>query len=221
MEAASERMRAVKAVKVTLGVSIALALAVVAVTLTHSPPRVVRASSVGQSEVGATTSDEETCQANEVLPAGVSAIRVWLLAYYGAPVRVTASSGSRVLAEGRRAGDWTGGSVTVPITPLKRTASQVKLCVAVGPNSEPIFVLGREAAAREAAVAPGEGRLRGRVGVEYLAAGQGSWWSRILPVARRMGLGHALSGTWVVLLIAALVGAVGLLAVRLTLRDLP
>jgi hypothetical protein len=221
LEAASERMRAVKAVKVTLGVSIALTLAVVAVALTRAPARVVRASSVGHSEVGATVSDEETCQANEVLPAGVSAIRVWLLAFYGSRVRVTASSGSQVLAEGTRAGDWTGGSVTVPVTPLKRTASQVTLCIAVGPNSQPIFTFGREAPAREAAVATGEGRLGGRMGVEYLAGGQGSWWSRILPVARRMGLGHALSGAWVVLLIAALVGAAGLLAVRITLRELP
>jgi hypothetical protein len=97
----------------------------------------------------------------------------------------------------------------------------VTLCVAVGPNSEPIFIFGREAPQREAAVATGEGRLRGRMGVEYLTAGRRSWWSRILPVARHMGLGHALSGTWVVLLIAALVGAVGLLAMRLTLRELP
>jgi hypothetical protein len=221
LEAANERMRAVKAVKVALGVSIALMLAVVAVTLTRAPPRVVRASSVGHFELGATISDEETCQANEVLPAGVSAIRVWLLAYYGARVRVTASSGSQVLAAGRRGGEWTGGSVTVPITPRKRTVSHVKLCVTVGPNSEPIFLFGGATPAREAAVATGEGHLRGRVGVEYLTAGQGSWWSRILPVARRMGLGHALSGTWVVLLIAALVGAAGLLAVRLTLREMP
>jgi hypothetical protein len=171
--------------------------------------------------LGSTISEEETCQGNEVLPAGVSAIRVSLLAYYGATVRVTASSGPRVLAEGGRGGEWTGGSVTVPITPLKRTVSHVTLCIAVGLNSEPIFLLGDETPAREAAVATGEGRLGGRVGVEYLAAGRGSWWSRILPVARRMGLGHALSGTWVVLLIAALVGAVGLLAVRLTLRELP
>jgi hypothetical protein len=214
-------MRAVKAVKVTLGVSIALTLAIVAVTLTRSPPRVVRASSVGRGELGSTISEEETCQGNEVLPAGVSAIRVSLLAYYGARVRVTASSGPRVLAEGRRGGEWTGGSVTVPITPLKRTASHVTLCIAVGPNSEPIFLLGHGTPAREAAVATGEGPVGGRVGVEYLATGRGSWWSRILPVARHMGLGHALSGTWVVLLIAALVGAVGLLAVRLTLRELP
>jgi hypothetical protein len=102
-------MRAVKAVKVTLCVSIVLMLAVVAITLTRSPSRVVRTTSVGESQLGATSSNEETCQANEVLPAGVTAIRVWLLAYYGARVRVTAFSGSRVLAEGRRRGDWTGG----------------------------------------------------------------------------------------------------------------
>ena len=54
---------------------------------------------------------------------------------------------------------------------------------------------------------------------EYLAAGNRSWWSRILEVARHMGLGHALTGTWVVGLIAALMVAVGGLAIRVALRE--
>ena len=48
------------------------------------------------------------------------------------------------------------------------------------------------------------------MGIEYLAAGQGSWWSRLVAVSRRLGLGHALTGTWVALLvlIAAHIGMV-------------
>jgi hypothetical protein len=63
-------------------------------------------------------------------------------------------------------------------------------------------------------------RLPGRIDIEYLGSGQGSWWSRLLPVARHMGLGRAFSGTWIVLLVAAMVAAVGALAGRLVLREL-
>ena len=213
-------MRAAKAVKVTLGVSTLVMVAVVALTLSRSPPRVVRA--VGRAELilSSTTNSGETCQPDEVLPAGVSALRITVAAYFGARLRVTAYSGSRVLEEGTRGGEWTGTSVTVPVKPLSHTAKHVKLCVHVGPNSEPIFFAGSTALAQEAAVT-GEGApLAGRLGVEDLAAGQGSWWSRALSVARHMGIGHALSGTWVVLLIAALVAAAGALALTLTLREL-
>lgn len=63
--------------------------------------------------------------------------------------------------------------------------------------------------------------LGGRVGVEYLAAGRGSWWSRLSSVAAHLGLGRAYSGAWIALLVAALMAAVGVLAVRLTARELP
>lgn len=220
MDATGERMRAAKAVKVTLGVSILVMAGVLALTLSRAPPRVVRA--VGRAELilASTTKAGETCQPDEVLPAGVSALRITVAGYYGATLRATVYQGSRIVTEGSRGGDWTGTSVTVPVKPLSYTATHVKLCVHVGPNSEPIFFAGSTALAQEAALT-GEGApLAGRLGVEDLAAGQGSWWSRALSVARRMGLGHALSGTWVVLLIAALVAAVGVLAVTLTLREL-
>jgi Predicted membrane protein (DUF2142) len=206
-------------VKVTLGVGVALLLALGALTLTRAPPRVVRVGTTTNTQLASTTGDVTVCQANEALPAGASAIRLSLAAYYGSQVRMRASSGSRVLTEGSRGPDWTSRSVTVPVTPLEHGASQVTLCIALGPNSEPIQFWGIDTPAREAAVTGAGQRFGGRVGVEYLAAGQGSWWSRILPVARHMGIGHALSGTWVALLIAALVAAAGLLAIRLALRE--
>jgi hypothetical protein len=221
LEAASERVRALRIVKTTLGVGVAVLIAVVAVTLTNSPPRVVAAGPTPTTSLGSIRNDVENCQSHEALPAGVSAIRISLGAYYGARVKVTVASGSRILTEGTRGPDWTGTSVTVPVTPLDHATSDVTLCVAVGPNSESIFYLGNETSEQDATVALGLGALSGRLTVEYLAAGRGSWWTRILSVARHMGLGHALSGTWVVLLIAALMAAVGLLAVRVTLRELP
>jgi hypothetical protein len=207
-------------VKVTLGAGIAIIVALGALTLSHSPPLVVRVGTRALDIRPLAVTDVKICQGNEVLPAGVSAIRLALGAYFGSKVRVEASVGGKVLTRGTRGPGWTGNSVTVPVAPLKRSASPVKLCFEAAPNSELVYVVGTEASKREAAVWRGQS-LGGRVGVEYLASGQGSWWSRVLAVARRMGLGHALTGTWVVLLVAALVASVGLLAVRLVLRELP
>jgi hypothetical protein len=228
-----------RSVTVTLAVGIALLVVVGVVTLTRAPPRVVRAVAqalVGRGEhrkLGLTASEIAICQANEVLPAGVSGIRLSMRAFYGAPVQVVAYSGSRVLAEGRRGADWTAQSVTVPVAPLARASAHVKLCFAIGPNSEPVAILGVPASERETAVALTSRKIRpaaaaiegvplgGRVGVEYLAAGRGSWWSRLSSVAGHMGLGRAYSGAWIALLVAALMATVGVLAVRLTARELP
>jgi hypothetical protein len=220
LEAPSERIRAFRYVTVTIAVGVVLLLAVCAVVLTRSPPRVVRPGQQANAELGAIATSGHVCQAGEVLPSGVSAIRVSLQAYYGARVQLVVFSGSQVVAEGRRGPEWTGSSVTVPVKPLNYTIAPATVCVQVGPNSEPIFFLGHETPAKAAAVTNNDASLSGRLSLEYLASGEGSWWSRILAVARHMGLGHALTGTWVVLLIAALMAAIGLLAVRLTWREL-
>ncbi len=214
-------MRAARDVKVTLGVGIALVIAVAAITLTHVPPRVVSVGTKARVLEGTIIGDAEVCQINEVLPAGVSAIRLGIGAYFGSRVRLRAFSGSRLLTEGTVGPTWTGTSVTVPVTPLSRPVSHARLCMEIGPNSELIFFRGARAAGGESAYYGAGALLEGRVAVEYLAAGHGSWWSRVLAVARHMGVGHALSGTWVVLLIAALVAAVGILAIGLVLRELP
>jgi hypothetical protein len=81
-------------------------------------------------------------------------------------------------------------------------------------------VFGSPAPPQDAITLATGGKLAGRMNVEYLSAGPGSWRSRVLTVARHMGLGRVFSGTWIVLLIAAMVAAVGVLAIRLTLREL-
>jgi hypothetical protein len=219
LEAVTKSSKAVRDVKITLGVGIVILAVIAAVTLTHAPPRVARVGAAAPARLAATIGDTEGCQANELLPSGVSAIRLAFVAYYGARVRVTVSSGSRILTEGRRGPEWTGTSVTVPVTPLTNQASHVQLCFAIGPNSEPIFLLGSPTPLREAAALSPGGPLPGKVGVEYLTAGDGSWWSRILPVARHIAIGHDLSGTWMAWIVVALVAVIGLLALRLVLRE--
>jgi hypothetical protein len=230
--------RKARSVSIALVAGIALLAVVGAITLTRSPPRVARVGEPGGDAVTRTLArgaiDFAVCQPGEALPAGVSGIRLALWAFYGANVHVRVYKGSRVLTEGSRGADWTSDSVTVPVEPLERSSSGVTLCFGIGPNSQPISVLGVAAPPTSAAsvdtvsdepdpsVVLGEHELvPGRVGVEYLAAGTGSWWSRILTVARHMGLGRSYAGTWIALLVAALMAAVGVLAIRLTWRELP
>ncbi len=204
----------------TLGVGVVLLIAVCSYALTRTPPRVLRAGPRATGYLTAFAGDAAACQTGETLPAGATALRLSIVAYVGARIQVAVYSGAHAIAKGSRNPDWSGTSVTVPVTPLRHSASGVVVCFNISPNSEALFLLGREVPASEALIAPDGGKLSGRLDIEYLGAGQGSWWSRILPVARHMGLGRAFSGTWIVLLIAAMVAAVGILAGGLALREL-
>jgi hypothetical protein len=224
-------------VKVALAVGLALLAAVVAVTLTRSPPRVLRVGvptgDAGDAGLAGGPGRVAVCQPDETLPAGTSGIRLATWAFYGAKIHVRVYSGSRVLTEGSRGPDWTSDSVTVPVKPLQRSVSGVELCFGIGPTTQPVTLLGIHTTTGQAASARGRSEptlaaatstnavLKGRVGVEYLGAGHGSWWSRVSSVAKRMGLGRAYSGAWIALLVAALMAAAGVLAIGLTLRELP
>lgn len=212
--------RAARDVSVTLGLGVLLLLAVGGVILTRSPSKLVRINTRQTVLGGTTINDAEVCQANEVLPAGVSAMRLGVGSYFGAKIRLRALSDSLVLTEGGIGPTWTGTSVTVPVKPIVRATAHVTICINVAPNSELIFFRGEPASAGESASYDTGALLGGRLAIEYLAPSQRSWWSRIMEVARRMGLGHALSGTWVAVLVALLVAAVAALAVGLSLREL-
>jgi hypothetical protein len=213
-------MSAARVVKVTLGLGAAILIAVCAYALTRSPPRVIRAGPKATGYLGGSDGDAAACQTGEALPAGVSAIRLSIGAYVGARIQVSVFSGSKAITQGSRSPNWTGTSVTVPVVPLRDGASNVTVCFNIAPNNEAVFLLGREVPASEALVLSTGARLAGRLDIEYLGAGQGSWWSRVLSVARHMGLGRAFSGTWIALLIAAMVAAIGVLAGGLALREL-
>lgn len=208
-----------------------------AVALSSSPPRVVRISAPGVKAlsphggvaIGFDSKAARICQSGEVLPAGVSAERVSVWAFFGAPVHLSMYKGSRLLTQGSRAADWTSSSVTVPVRPLRHAVSGVKACIAMSPNEEPLTFLGAEVPASQDAILsdPGGGRaarvgrpLHGRLVIEYLASSNRSWWSRLLEVARRLGLGRAYSGTWIALLLALMVAAIAALALRAALEDL-
>lgn len=221
-------------VKITIALGILLVAGIGAVTLTRAPVRVVHESGSAEfAELGVTIGDTVICQSDELLPAGVTAIRLPIVAFFGTRVNLIAFEGKRVLTAGARPANWTGASVTVPVKPLDRAVPDARICFAMTPNSESILVPGNRTPPLRAAVAlkspvltPAEAQdtgpyLRGRLPLEFLASGRNIWWSRILTVARHMGLGRFYSGTWIALLVAALVLLASGLGLRLTLREFP
>ena len=157
------------------------------------------------------------CQADELLPRGTSALRLAFNMALGARLSVEASAGGRVVAHGLRASGWRGSDVTVPLTSTVSEAQHVTICMSFGVSNEPVGLIGGQTQPAKAARDDGK-PLPGRVKIEYLHTGSRSWWSLAPDVVRRMGLGRAWSGSWVALLVAALMLATlavgGWIAVR-------
>lgn len=225
----------------------AVALAgVVGAALAQAPPRLVRIGAPGVKALGRTGAtgvlgtfhkDATICQPYETLPAGVTGIRLSMWAFYGARIRVRAyrelgSSRWPLLTEGSHSADWTSTSVTVPVQPLRHSVAHVSVCATIGPNSEPLLLLGEstppqvgatmtEQSAPASQVISGSAEpLNGRLAIEYLAPGRHSWWSQLLAVARHLGLGRFYSGTWIALFVAALMAVACAVSVRVALKEL-
>jgi hypothetical protein len=207
-------------VRVALAIGLTLVASAVALVLSSSPVRIAATNGVPvRAVVASTHGPARVCQRSEALPAGTSGLRLSLGTALGPSVTIEAIAAGHVLTGGTRDAGWAGGDVTVPVAPVRHAATDVTICVALGHSREVLSVLGQRN--RRARRAPSTtGRPRWRMRIEYLATGKGSWWSQILPVARRIGLGRAPSGTWIVLVLAALMAAVTALASRLCVREL-
>jgi hypothetical protein len=209
-------------VRVALAAGLALLAAAVVLVLLHSPAVVARANRLASATIepiASTTRGATYCQAHELLPAGTSAVRVWLDAAYGPRVKVTVSAGGRPATSGARGSGWTGGSVTVPLRTLPRALSSAVLCVSFALRDETIIVQGSRAPAASAARA-GRRALAGRMTIEYLRPGERTWASLIASTARRMGLGRAVAGLWIVFVALALLAAVAAVTAAAVLREL-
>jgi hypothetical protein len=131
---------------------------------------------------------------------------------------VQVRSGTQLVTEGKRAAGWgINESVTVPVKRVPRTIPSARICLAFGPAVEEIEINGSIVRTTSASGKPASAvRLR----FEYMRPGHQSWWSLVTSVARRMGFGHAPSGTWIVFLLLVLTIAIVALASRLVLREL-
>jgi hypothetical protein len=194
-------------VRIALVAGLALLALAVGVTLSGSPVVVAHTNSVlAERKIAETVSNAAACQADEVLPAGISAIRLTLDSYAGPQVSVRVLSGTRVLTHGVVGSGWVGGSLTVPVKHVSRTTSGVRVCFKLGPTKEKVAIDGVRTSSAVAARDDGGNSLPGRIRVEYLRAGHSSWWSLARVLARRIGLGRAPTGAWVALLAALLIG---------------
>jgi hypothetical protein len=202
-------------VVVAMSVGLALIAVAVALVLSGGPVRVLGTNSFTAGHTAVLIpSGEGTCQGDEVLPRGTAALRLELEAPIGPEVGVTVLSGRHVIARGTHGAGWTGGDVTVPIAQIRRTTPRVDVCFTLGHTREHVLMVGRLAPRSELTA------LQVRMGVEYLAPADRSWWSSAQSVARRIGLGRAPAGTWVALLLLALMAAVTTLASCLCIREL-
>jgi hypothetical protein len=207
-------------VSVALAISLTVLAAAIAIVLLQAPITVAGINTAEQAFLGTIHRSAEVCQRNEALPRDTSAIRLRIFTQIGPRVTVEVLSHGRVLTSGEQRSGWTGGVVTVPVRPLSRSMSGVQLCSSFLLNgNETASIVGSPAArivtaSGHVVVSPA------RVRVEYLRPGRSSWWSLALVVARHMGLGHAGSGTWSVLLVLLLMAGVVLLCSRTMLRQL-
>ncbi len=200
-------------------VAIAVALALV---LSGSPQVVLATNGVAAPEaLAAANAGTSACQAGERLPRGTTAIRLSLGAFTGPAVTVRALSGAAVVASGARGTGWDGQTVTVPVRRAARTIAPVRICFASSSVGGEKMELDGSPAPPASSMRARNGEVLGaRLRVEYLGSGHVSWWTLALSVARRMGLGRAWSGTWVVLLVATLMLLAVALCSRLILTEL-
>ena len=195
------------------------------VVLSGSPLTVVGTNSISSRFVGTANGGVSWCQMSGTLARGTSAIRISAAANTGPRVTVKVLSGAAVVTQGERDAGWgSDKTVTVPVKRVPRTIPNADICIAFGPAIEPIPIHGVLVQSRGVSVqrTTASGRTEGvaRLRVEFLRGGHASWWSLAPSVARRMGLGHAPSGTWIVFVLIALMIMVTTLAARLVLREL-
>jgi hypothetical protein len=212
-------MRAMRDARLAFAAGLAFVAVAVAVVLSRAP--VVLTGTNGLEplvRLAAVPGGGSGCQAGEVLPAHTSAIRISLEASAGPRVAVQVLSGNTVLARGESAAGWLAKVVTIPVAPLARTVRDTTVCFAFAGAYERVSFLG-EPTARGGAARTSAGVLAGRMTIEYVRRGSSSWWSLARGVARRMGLGRAWAGTWVVLLVAALMAASVAVASWVTIRE--
>lgn len=208
-------------VAITIGCGLAVIAAAVLVILVQVPDQVISSNQVaGGRELAFFHEHTTVCQGDERLPARTVALRVSLaaVAHVAPAVSVAASHEGRILAGGHRNAGWVGVSLTLPLQPAVPAPTDAKICLTRGPAGMPVELLGNVAPANRAATVNGN-PLSGRMRVEYLTRGHQSWLALAKHVARRIGLLHEPSGTWIVVPLAALMSIAIALACWLLMRE--
>jgi hypothetical protein len=201
--------------RIALVVGFASLLVALGVVLSRAPLTIAGSNGVpAKLAISYINGGKTGCQGGGVLPGGTTAIRVSLSANIGPRVLVKVFSGSALLTEGERGTGWgIDETVTVPVRPLPQAAQYTRICTTLGPSVEAIQINGTIARNHS-------GAKISLLRMEYLHPGPSSWVSLVSPIAHRMGLAHAPSGSWVAYLVIATMVLVCALTIRLILKEL-
>jgi hypothetical protein len=198
-------------VRAALAIGLALMATALIVVLSQSPLTVAGTNSIpAYKAVASAAGGSGGCQPSGTMPRGTSAIRISASANTGPRVTVKALSGAQLITSGERDAVWgVDETVTVPVKRVPRAIPNTSICIAFGPTVEHIQINGALVPTTSASGQSGRALM---FRVEYLRPGHSSWWSLASSVARRIGLGHAAAGTWIVFALIALMVAVIALA---------
>lgn len=192
-------------VAITLAAGLAVIAAALLAVVLQAPRRLIATNGVAPVATLIEFRPHTTvCQGDESVPAGTDALRVSAGAYIGPAVFVTLQRGGHTIARGHRESGWVSSSLTLPLSPASAAASTATICLRRDNGGLAAAIFGSETAGPLPAASANGRALTGRMRVEYLARGSRSWLSLAHFVARRMGLGHAPSGGWIVLPLAAM-----------------
>ncbi len=205
---------------IALAAGLGLIALAVGFALSRSPLTLAGSAAPGERTLSSTVQPAAACQTGETLPRGTSAVRLGLETVIGPRVTLRVLSGSRVLASGVRAPGWSGASVTIPVQPVPRTVTAVRVCFGLTLMNGSVSLRGSASRPGVAARSEAGDPLPGRVSIEYLRAGHASWLSMAASVARRLGLGRAAPGSWNALLVMLLVAGCLALSSWLVLKEL-
>jgi hypothetical protein len=161
------------------------------------------------------------CQGAERIPAGTEALRISAAAYIGPGVSLVVRSGSLAVSRGHQASGWVSSSLTLPLRPTINAGTAATICLTRDDGRLAAALLGGETSGALPVATANGAPLGGRMRVEYLARGNRSWLSLAHHVARRIGLDHAPSGGWIVIVLIAITLATVSLAGWLLLREAP
>jgi hypothetical protein len=204
-----------------MGIGFALIAAALVWLLLQTPKAVISSNYVTVTqELGLLREHTKVCQTGERLPAGTEAIRVSMgaIAHVGPAVSATVSHEGHSVASGHHDAGWVSSSLTLPLRPPVEKPVDATICLTPGRIGMPVELIGNMAP-RDLATTVNGTPLSGRMRVEYLTHGHSSWLSMARHVARRLGLGHSPSGTWIVFPLVALMALAVTLAAWLLLRD--
>ena len=188
-------------------IAIGVALLVV---LLQAPDRVLSSNSVFVSrELSSFRKPTTVCQPAERIPAATSAIRVSLgaLAHPGPAISSVIVSDGQIVTKGHRGAGWVGGAVAVPLQHILGAPATGTICFKLGFTAIPLEVAGGARSRAPPASANGDPL--------------GGWLSLAENVARRLGLGHSPSDTWIVLAIIAMAATAIALGAWLLIREPP